>query len=148
MRFIGKQDEVSAVTTGIYDTRMTMMETQMDEIEVKQTQLQESMKVFFSQMKVVTNSQSLIQMGGNYTFAGSPGSLSAGSKCCTVGDDLKVSLPSPKRRPKTHSYNKELDNKDLQDPKCQGTYIKKEAMEYVKHLPFYLVHLYFIDIKR
>ena len=139
-RFMSEQDDVSAVTTGTYDTRMTTLETQMDEIQVSlerkmeqnaksiqnniQIQLEASMSAILSQMKVVqkTSPESLVDS----TMSGrSQSSHSAGSKRRTGGNSDSGSTQSAKRRVHRNVSKETSSSKSTQKPPHIN---KKEAI--------------------
>ena len=100
---IGGQDETSAVTTGTYDTRMTNLESQMDDIQVSleqklekstqdiqksiQLQIQNSMQIFINQMKDIQTSQPQKLTETDTFTKESPSSQSAGSKRRSTEED-------------------------------------------------------------
>ena len=87
---------MSAVTSGSYETQMTTLETQIDDIQVSierkmdqsaqalqasfQTQLQLSMMDFMQQLQAMNDGQGERKAGDLPVDVESPGSKSAGSK--------------------------------------------------------------------
>ena len=100
---IGDQDEISAVTTGTYDTRMTNLESHMDDIQVSleqklkkstqdiqksiQLQIQNSMQIFINQMKYIQTSQPQKLTETDTIMKESPSYQSAGSKLRSTEED-------------------------------------------------------------
>ena len=123
---IGDQDEISAVTTGTYDTRMTNLESQMDDIQVSleqklekstqdiqqsiQLQIQNSMQSFINQMKDIQTSNMQIMTEGTTTTKESPSSQSAGSKRRSTEED-KVKKISRKNKTSTRFVTRETEEK-------------------------------------
>ena len=127
---------MSAVTTDSYKTRMTTLETQMDDIQVSfehkldqftqdmqlslQTQLQTSMQDIMKQLQFITDGQDKRKLGEAPARVDSPGSLSAGLKHWSSGD-IQETETTHKRRPHTRSMGKgQEEDTELQDTSLES----------------------------
>ena len=141
----GDQEDMSAVTSGSYETRMTNLESQMDDIQVSierkmdqsahalqatlQTQLQSSMMDFMQQLQAMNDGKGEKKAGERPVEAESPGSKSAGSKRRS-SEDTQPKEKTYKRRPITRAKGKEQGEDGDSDLSVEAT---KEIITDIKH---------------